>query len=48
VQLGGLPWSLTCVGVCYGPATAPPPMRVIRIAIIRIAAAALVWSRAGI
>ena len=47
VQFGGLLWSL-CALVCYGPATAPPPMLVIRIAIIRIAAAGVVWSRAGI
>ena len=39
VQLGGLPWSLSCAGGCYGPDTAPPPMLVIRIAIIRTAAA---------
>ena len=45
VQLGGLPWSLSCAGGCYGPDTAPPPMLVIRIAIIRIAAAGVEESR---
>jgi hypothetical protein len=43
-----LPWFLTCAAGCYGPDTASPPMLVIRIVIIRIAAAGVVWSRAGI
>jgi hypothetical protein len=47
LQSGGLLWSVWCA-CCYGPDTAPPPMLVIRIAIIRIAAAGVVWSRAGI
>jgi hypothetical protein len=47
-QVGGFESSVVCVGGCYGPDTAPPPMLVIRIAIIRIAAAGVVWSPAGI
>ena len=44
LSLGGFGGPLVCVAVCYGPATAPPPMLVIRIAIIRIAAAGVVWA----
>ena len=40
--------SAVCDGGCYGPETAPPPMLVIRIAIIRIAAAGVVRSRRNI
>jgi hypothetical protein len=45
VQLGGFGWSLSCVGVCYGPDTAPPPVLVIRIDMIRIAAAGVAVGR---
>jgi hypothetical protein len=45
VQLGGFGWSLSCAGGCYGPDTAPPPVLVIRIGMIRIAAAGVVVSR---
>jgi hypothetical protein len=44
VQLGGFGWSLSCAGGCYGPDTAPPPVLVIRIGMIRIAAAGVVVS----
>jgi hypothetical protein len=48
LQLGGSLWSVVCVGGCYGPDTAPPPMLVIRIAIIRIAADGVGENRADI